>query len=228
MADRVGVLDDAFILDLTEAIKKARRKFPGRNLTIVALAEEFGELAKASMDEGKGAVWKEAVQVAVMAMRMATEGDHSVEYRRAENGLEAITRDDCMPDGKSLDRLEFGGALRSIARERERQVLMEGFNADHDSHHYSGELAIAGSWYALNSICYGKDFVGIGSVQNSLSNHFSGEHSWCKWPFDDGWWKPSNRRADLVKAAALIAADIDRLDRAQLDEDGGRDNGRSC
>lgn len=27
------------------------------------------------------------------------------------------------------------------------------------------------------------------------------------------WWKPTNRRRDLVKAAALILAEIERLDR---------------
>jgi hypothetical protein len=30
----------------------------------------------------------------------------------------------------------------------------------------------------------------------------------------DEWWKPTNRRRDLVKAGALILAEIERLDRA--------------
>lgn len=34
-------------------------------------------------------------------------------------------------------------------------------------------------------------------------------HSWASC-----WFKPTNRRRDLVKAAALLIAEIDRLDRA--------------
>lgn len=35
------------------------------------------------------------------------------------------------------------------------------------------------------------------------------------WPWDESWWKPTNRRRDLVKAGALILAEIERLDRAE-------------
>lgn len=34
------------------------------------------------------------------------------------------------------------------------------------------------------------------------------------WPFDRRWFKPTDPRRDLVKAAALILAEIDRMDRA--------------
>lgn len=34
------------------------------------------------------------------------------------------------------------------------------------------------------------------------------------WPWDWAWWKPKNPRRDLVRAAALIIAEIERLDRA--------------
>lgn len=33
------------------------------------------------------------------------------------------------------------------------------------------------------------------------------------WPWDESWWKPTTPRRDLVKAAALILAEIERLDR---------------
>ena len=56
----------------------------GENPTVAALTEEVGELAQAMLHirEGKGTDWtrvyREAVQVAVMAMRAATEGDHTL------------------------------------------------------------------------------------------------------------------------------------------------------
>jgi hypothetical protein len=76
--------DEAFIeLMLTEA-RRARSKFPGPNPTIAALTEEVGDLAQALLHirEGKHADWwrvyAEAVQVAVMALRAATEGDETL------------------------------------------------------------------------------------------------------------------------------------------------------
>ena len=49
---------------------------------MTALTEEVGELAKAIMDEGSHRVWKEAVQVAAMALRVAVEGDPSLDKLR--------------------------------------------------------------------------------------------------------------------------------------------------
>ena len=34
------------------------------------------------------------------------------------------------------------------------------------------------------------------------------------WPWEPRWWKPKNPRRDLVRAAALLIAEIERLDRA--------------
>lgn len=76
--------DDMFIEDLQVELAKARAKFPGPNPTIAALTEEVGELARAMLHirEGKSAdwwsVWDEAIQVAAMAMRAATEGDATI------------------------------------------------------------------------------------------------------------------------------------------------------
>lgn len=43
------------------------------------------------------------------------------------------------------------------------------------------------------------------------------------WTWDRSWWKPTNRRRDLVKAGALILAEIERLDRAAPEAEGGSD-----
>jgi hypothetical protein len=36
------------------------------------------------------------------------------------------------------------------------------------------------------------------------------------WPWPPEWWKPCDRRANLVRAAALLIAEIERIDRAAL------------
>lgn len=79
-----------FLAALISQLEFARSKFPGKNLTGIALMEEVGELAKAMMDEPVEAVFTEAVQVATMAMRCYLDGDHSVEYRREQNKLEPL------------------------------------------------------------------------------------------------------------------------------------------
>lgn len=87
-------LDDQFSEDVLVELQRARRKFPSSNLVFAALVEEVGELAQAMLYERAGKVrvpgidpkrhvWDEAVQVAAMALRVATEGDPSfaaVEY----------------------------------------------------------------------------------------------------------------------------------------------------
>lgn len=80
----------------------------------------------------------------------------------------------------------------AIAAERERQVRVEGWTPEHDDTHVTGELIRA-------AICYAKGFGNAPGVH---------------WPWPDSWWKPKDRRSDLVRAGALIAAEIDRLDRA--------------
>lgn len=76
--------DIHFIECIIEEAQRARAKFPSSNLSLAALTEEVGELAKAMLHRraGKafdGDVWQEAVQVAVMAMRVAVEGDPSID-----------------------------------------------------------------------------------------------------------------------------------------------------
>lgn len=105
----------------------------------------------------------------------------------------------------------MGKALDDIAAERKRQIEAEGWTYQHDDEHASGELARAASAYAL-----------AGSYDEWGRNLFIGEfHALAQtmvrriFPstWDWKWWKPTNRRRDLVKAAALLVAEIERLDR---------------
>lgn len=77
--------------EIAAELIRARQKFPGKNVTFAALAEEFGELATALFEESRARVRKEAVQVAVMAMRIVLDGDHTFEPWRADHGLDALT-----------------------------------------------------------------------------------------------------------------------------------------
>lgn len=92
--------------------------------------------------------------------------------------------------------LGLAAALRDVINERFRQIEAEGFDAAHDDQHGLGELARAGAAYALAA--------GTGDAHPLPPS---------LWPWTAHWWKPTSRRRDLVKAAALILAEIERLDR---------------
>lgn len=76
-----------FLGDVAEGLRRARSLFPGDKVMTIALLEEAGELAKALLNEGPAAVWREAVQVAVMAARVAIDGDGSIDGWRTLQGL---------------------------------------------------------------------------------------------------------------------------------------------
>jgi hypothetical protein len=90
-------------------------------------------------------------------------------------------------------------ALEDIAAERDRQIKTERWTPKHDDMHSREELAIAAACYAL----------GTAGVYDHRSDRVA-----MLWPWGPKRWKPSdNRRRDLVKAGALIVAEIERLDR---------------
>ena len=100
-------------------------------------------------------------------------------------------------------------AWTDVLDERKRQVAVEGWTPEHDDEHDEGELAAAAGSYAINPACMLSPYDGV--PRDELPD---------TWPpeWDVKWWKPSpdNPRRDLVKAGALILAEIERLDRAAL------------
>lgn len=90
-----------------------------------------------------------------------------------------------------------------IASERSRQIGQEGWDASHDDRHIRGELLRAALGYAARSL------------HLLMGYPLSGLLAPVDWPWEFSWWKPSSDPIpNLVKAGALIAAEIDRLQRA--------------
>lgn len=80
-----------FLDQVRAELARARSKFPGDRIMTLAMAEEFGELVKAVLDEHSSDVRKEAVQTAAMAARVVLDGDASVNDWRAAKGLDPLT-----------------------------------------------------------------------------------------------------------------------------------------
>lgn len=98
-------------------------------------------------------------------------------------------------------------ALDDIATERQRQIAMEGWSHDHDDRHAKGELGKAAAVYAWWGTLSDRTRETVPFYQAVVFRRL--------WPWDLEWWKPKNRRRDLVRAGALIVAEIERLDRAE-------------
>ncbi|MEM1149211.1 MAG: hypothetical protein AAGI03_01440 [Pseudomonadota bacterium] len=93
-------------------------------------------------------------------------------------------------------------AARDVLAERARQMFKEGWTPAHDDTHDTGEMSRAAACYALAA-----------TKDNHMTSDACGQKP-VTWPWDSEWWKPSDRRRDLVKAGALILAELERLDRS--------------
>lgn len=101
-----------------------------------------------------------------------------------------------------------------IAAERERQTAKEGWTPEHDDTHDGGEIAEAAACYALPEP--DRDYEQRYYKRDATFSHSRNLSVPLGWPWDDEDWKPTpdDRVRELVKAGALIAAEIDRLQRA--------------
>lgn len=99
-----------------------------------------------------------------------------------------------MPDSQAI--------IREIALERMRQLVEKGYDFSHDDKHDHAELAQAAMACLQSSLHYPDRELVYGDEDAAF---------W--WP---NGWSPMKRkapRAELIRAAAFIVAEIERLDR---------------
>ncbi len=92
-------------------------------------------------------------------------------------------------------------AVLDVLAERQRQIEAEGFTLENDEAYQARDLAWAAACYAYHAALWPSDRM-ITTTKPP---------SW--WPWAASWWKPTTPRRELVKAGALILAEIERLDR---------------
>lgn len=97
----------------------------------------------------------------------------------------------------------FLKGINDVSEERLRQITEEGFNSERDDTYHPGTLGSAGASYALAAVA--QLLLGDSKEDVSKVPDF--------WPWSDETWRPDDPRRNLVKAAALLIAEIDRMDR---------------
>lgn len=110
---------------------------------------------------------------------------------------------------KAATGQRMSDAAHDVLKERLRQVSAEGWTSDHDDEHTDGSLADAAACYAATTRVFkAEEYAGRGHEPYTTYEDL--------WPqsWGDRWWRPKKaRRRKLVVAAALLIAEIERLDR---------------
>jgi hypothetical protein len=95
-----------------------------------------------------------------------------------------------------------------IAAERQRQIEVEGYEPEHDTAHADESLALAACSYAIpwSWRRFRSQRISVGDDETYVEVPTT-------WPWAVWHWKPSpdDRVRELIKAGALIAAEIDRI-----------------
>lgn len=129
-------------------------------------------------------------------MKAKARIQRDVQTAKAADLQERLTAAD-----ERADVLSPGSALGDVHLERLRQIDVENRSPVDDDDYSLGQLAYAAAGYAQGS-------VPAQQVQGCLRPSY--------WPWHPRWWKPGSPRRMLVKAAALILAEIERIDRSAL------------
>lgn len=139
----------------------------------------------------------QAIQSMIAVVKVTADELRQITLRRTEqrlrgiaDRLEELVHDNLSPPAHPI-------AL--IAAERQRQLEAEGWTHEHDDAHRRAELAIAAARYSVE----GTDAT-----------------VYCPDPLTSSWIKASpDRIRNLVKAGALIVAEIERLHRAAAEDE---------
>ena len=122
--------------------------------------------------------------------------------------------------------------IELITEERQRQIKTEGWTSEYDAQHKNFEISGAAACYIAKTIS--RHLENVSHTNQSPLAEFKvydfGEYNFLVnsgdrgdrrirkagwrngWPWDKKWWKPSDDPIkNLIKAGALIAAEIDRL-----------------
>ncbi|WP_052130599.1 hypothetical protein [Erwinia typographi] len=103
-----------------------------------------------------------------------------------------------MPEQVPVSKLIAEDVLNDVKNERRRQMTTAGHTPAGDDRYRHGVLANAGAAYALQAA-------------NPHNNTVP-----AAWPWRHDLFRSTTPRRDLIKAAALILAEIERIDRMTL------------
>lgn len=111
---------------------------------------------------------------------------------------------------------DFAYIIEEFAGERWRQIEAEGFSLWHDDGHTEAQLARAAATYCYMASLTTNERL---SVARAITGSYGSTETAlvrALWPstWSMHWLKPTLARRDLIKAGAMIIAEVGRIDRA--------------
>lgn len=187
---------DASVCAWCETVDEVRR---GSATAVAAAYEDAARIAEkisarwyALGPEGAGDPAEEVAAAIRERARNSSSGaihDKALERVDETAGLNPIESSSNHRD-RTEPKAEAGIDL--VRAERQRQIDVERWSPQHDDDHDIGQLSAAGACYALYDSSEGDEVPD-------------------EWPWDESDWKPKDTKRNLVRAAALIVADLDRI-----------------
>ena len=189
-----------------QALREAAEKATAFNLDTAQVKRGNDGYLECPCCEGAGYVEEESdfcnIDGVALGVQFYGIGEHhglAESYLRAANPATVLALLDELEAAEKriaeLDVLTFCPASLDVMSERQRQRAVEGWTSERDDAYQNSELADAAACYAIHA-------------------HNQGFSTPAHWPWAPSWWKQTNPRRDLVKAGALILAEIERIDRA--------------
>lgn len=173
------------------AVKLAHEKFSAlaaENAGLKSFGDKLNEMHNDLNGEGTGIQGRAEVACQQVALEAAME-----EF----DAIETPATDAFLAEVRAQGVKSLSNAVQSVIAERQRHQSVEGWTPEHDDQYSKSQLLWASSCYVLNAI-HPFNRIPFG------------------WPWTPEWWKPTNPRRDLVKAGALILAEIERIDRQEV------------
>jgi len=168
-------MDDRIQYCIDAELRFARAKFPGSNLNFPALVEEVGELSKALLENSSGKVepkdvFAEAIQVAVMAIRVAEEGSAEFPYQFDHSHYQAFDVNKPRHQKKQTDFADLIAEALKAADKSKSQISAEFLRRSNSAGCQCGKQKLEGK--PLCGICYSSL---PNDLKSALRQHRGGE-----------------------------------------------------
>ncbi|HAY5641162.1 TPA: hypothetical protein J0C76_005232 [Escherichia coli] len=181
---------EAEVTDMAVQLANAEskcRELAAENAGLKSFGDKLNEMHNDLNGEGTGIQGRAEVACQQVALEAAME-----EF----DAIKTPATDAFLAEVRAQGVKSLSNAVQSVIAERQRHQSVEGWTPEHDDQYSKSQLLWASSCYVLNAI-HPFNRIPFG------------------WPWTPEWWKPTNPRRDLVKAGALILAEIERIDRQE-------------
>lgn len=191
-----GVLEGFCVMTVVDPFNPKKDSYVGRLLDALTvemqhLTEKIGQCQTIKAGLQNGYVHED--RSAALEFWDRTKIDLLARLRKLDEATTLPMKSES-EDYKQTPQMHTFSVITEITNERTRQITDEAFTLEHDDEYQEQELAKAAACYAAGDLIRHSNDIKV-------------------WPLGHEWWKPKDLRRRCVVAAALLVAQIERVDR---------------